>query len=167
MCNNITTPMMKLEDNTATYCEAPMEFDYLCLSKKLQKFIEFTVNESFLHDSALNSKIAAMLIYKNRPISVGYNSTKTHPLQAKYGKNTAAICIHAEIDCIRKSCGILEVEDFKKSTLIVMRTKRDKTWGLARPCISINGQGCQMAIHAFGIKNVIYSTNKTGMVAYL
>jgi len=162
-----TTPTMKLCNNTATYCETPMEIDYRTLSKRLQKYIEFAANESFVHDGSLNSKIVAMLIYKNKPISIGYNSKKSHPLQARFRKNESAIYIHAEIDCIRKASGIISLEALKRSTLIIMRTKRDGTWGLARPCVSSNGQGCQMAINFYGIKNVIYSTNETGKVAYL
>ena len=163
----ITTPVMKLENNIAMHCSEPEAVDYTTLPKRIQKYIDFCFNEAFNNEGAAKSKIAAIMIYKNRPIAIGYNSMKTHPLQAKFGKNPDAISIHAEIDCIRKSSMILKGDDFKKATMIIMRAKRDRSWGLARPCISSNGQGCQMAIAAYGVGTIIYSTDETGKVAYL
>ena len=162
-----TTPTMKLENNIATYCNVPETVDYTNFSKRMQKYIDFCFNEAYLHDGAAKSKIASLLVFRNKPIAIGYNSMKTHPMQAKFGKNPDAICIHAEIDCIRKASFLLKSEDFKKATMIVMRAKRDGSWGLARPCISKNGQGCQMAISVYQIGTVIYSTDYTGKVSYL
>jgi hypothetical protein len=45
---------------------------------------------------------AAAIYIGNKLISTGVNQLKSHPLQAKFGSNTDAIFLHAEIDQIRK-----------------------------------------------------------------
>lgn len=107
-------------------------------------------------------KLTAILVYKRDIVSIGNNGLRTHPLQKKYGKNEEAIFLHAEIDAIAQGLNHISREELKASTLYVHRVKRNSPikhkaeWvdGLACPC-----DGCQGAIHAFGIKRVIYSTN--------
>lgn len=135
-------------------------------SNKMQRYIELTANASYDHIGAASAKIAALVLYKNRPICIGYNSHTTHPLQKKYGKNEHAICVHAEIDAIQKACFHIDREDFNKLTMIVMRSKKNKEWGLAKPCLH-HGSGCQAALKAFNIKNVYYSTDETGYLEKL
>lgn len=167
MCNICTTPTMKLIDGQVLHVEEPDMFHYTELHPKLHKFVEFTFNSAYTTEGIANQKIAAMILYKNRPISIGFNSSKTHPLQARFAKNENAIHIHAEIDAIRKASNFLTKAEFTKSTMIVMRAMKTKNWGLARPCIHPNKQGCQSAIQEYGIRKVIYSTSQKGMVQIL
>lgn len=83
---------------------------------------------------------------RGKLLAVGKNSyTKTHPLQAKYGKKSgkpAAIFMHAELDAIIKAR-----EPVHK--LVVIRYDVHGKPALARPCAS-----CQLAIKEFGVKHV-------------
>lgn len=108
-------------------------------------------------------KLAAAIVYRNRIISVGMNSMKSHPLQAKYAKNKEAIYLHAEIAAIKNSLRELNVDDLSKCDIYISRVKKEKpfsnkyVWGLAAPC-----SGCRRAIAEFGLRKVVYTTNETG-----
>jgi tRNA(Arg) A34 adenosine deaminase TadA len=125
-----------------------------------------SVNKQILHTlekvAAANphpaEKFAAAVVYRNRIISIGMNSMKSHPLQAKYSKNEHAIFLHSEIAAIKNALRELEVDDLTKCDIYITRVKKEKpfskkfVWGLAKPC-----PGCQRAIAEFGIKRVIYT----------
>jgi len=101
------------------------------------------------------SRIACKIVIGNREISYGFNSRKTDPFQKKYGKNKNAICIHSEVMAIKNALKRLDQNDLKNATLYIARAKKIDgkfVYGLARPCL-----GCQRAIAAFNIKNVVYS----------
>lgn len=124
------------------------------------------VNNGILHTLAKvaaanpnpQEKMAAAIVQRNRIISVGINSMKTHPLQAKYGKNKHAVFLHAEIAAIKNALREIEVDDFAKCDIYIARIKKERpftkkyVWGLAKPCC-----GCERAIAEFGIKRVIYT----------
>lgn len=111
------------------------------------------------------AKIAAAVMLKNKIISVGVNSYKTHPIQARFATNKGlSIHLHAEIAAIKNAMYHIGVEDFKKATLLICRAKIDIetgnfVYGLAKPCV-----GCQRAIEEFEIKNVWYSLDMDGFV---
>jgi tRNA(Arg) A34 adenosine deaminase TadA len=119
----------------------------------LRKFAE-------ANDSDQTVRMAAAIVRNNKIISVGLNSKKSHPLQAKYGKNPQAVFLHAEIDAIKNALREIDIDDFAKCDLYICRVKKAKPFakhyisGLAKPCA-----GCQRAIAAFGIKRVIYTTD--------
>ena len=107
------------------------------------------------------SRLAAMLVYKNDVIAVGYNKKKTHPLAQRFQKHEEAIYLHAEIDCIKNALRIVEPEILQKCTMYVLRMKRPdrnpKTFvrAMSKPCC-----GCHHAIEQFGIKKVYYTTDE-------
>lgn len=109
------------------------------------------------------AKLAAAIVYKNKIVSIGVNSMKSSPLQAKYATNKdLSIFLHAEIAAIKNALRQLDVEDFSKVDLFVCRAKTDvKTnkmvFGLAKPCV-----GCMRAIIEFNVKNVYYSLDNEG-----
>lgn len=129
------------------------------------------VNEGILHTLAKvaaanpnpQEKFAAAIVFRNRIVSIGLNSMKSHPMAAKYGKNKEAIYLHSEVDCIKNALREIDIDDFTKCDLYVVRVKKTKpfskqyVWGLSKPCC-----GCDRAITAFGIKRVIYTTNEGG-----
>lgn len=106
-------------------------------------------------------KLAAAIVYRNRIISIGMNSMKSHPMAAKYGKNKEAIFLHAEVSAIKNALREVDVDDLARCDIYIARIKKPRpfsnkyVWGLARPC-----NGCQRAIAEFGIKRVIYTTNE-------
>ena len=83
---------------------------------------------------------------KGNLLAVGRNSyTKTHPLQAKYGRlsgKPGAIYLHAEVSALVRARG----EVYR---LVVVRYGADGKPLLAKPC-----KACQLAIRDFGVKRV-------------
>lgn len=98
-------------------------------------------------------KMAALIYDGKRLVGAGINSRKTHPLQSKFSKHPEAICIHAEIaaiaDCRR-------IEDLSGMTMFIARVGHDGEPKLAKPC-----SGCQKAIIAFNLKDVIWTEEQT------
>lgn len=101
------------------------------------------------------ARIAAAIVYRGEIISVGVNSYKSDPLQAKYSKNEHAIYLHAEIASIKKALKRINKHELKKCDMYIVRRKIHNGAmcnGLAKPC-----QGCQRAIDTYGIQNVFYT----------
>ncbi len=129
-------------------------------------------NFSLLKEIAISTpkisgaKVAAGILLKNKFISFGVNSYKTHPIQAKYAANALAIHLHVEIAAIKNAMYHIEVQDFQKVTLLICRVKIDiptgkYIYGMAKPCA-----GCQRAILEFGIKRVWYSFDEEQFIRY-
>lgn len=110
------------------------------------------------------AKIASAMVYKNSIISFGINQFRSHPLQAKFGKNSDAIFLHSEIDCIRNAVNRHSASLLNRSTLFIYRARRfsggKSHWcsGSASPC-----SGCTKAIAAFDIRRVVASTDSPGI----
>jgi tRNA(Arg) A34 adenosine deaminase TadA len=118
------------------------------------KYINFLAGIAANQEAVSKCRIAAMLVQSNNvPVAVGANKMKTHPLQARFGKNEHAIYLHAEIDAIAKALKTLDTQELSKCVLYVCRTLQDGSFGLAKPC-----PGCQSAIRAFGIQTVVWTT---------
>lgn len=105
------------------------------------------------------AKLSAAIVHKGRIIAIGMNKMKSHPFQARFGKNKDAIFLHAEIAAIKNALRILDAKDLKNTSLYICRVKKEERdrqdWvdGLAKPC-----PGCLRAIAEFGIKQVVYTT---------
>lgn len=95
----------------------------------------------------------AAVIKRNHILGVGCNRMKTHPMQARFGKNGDAIFLHAEINAIKNTLKTYRVSDLAGSTLIVLR-RTTKGYGMSKPC-----DGCTRAVIEFDFKSVIYSTD--------
>lgn len=101
--------------------------------------------------------IGCVAVYHNRIIGIGCNCNKTHPAQGYY--NRYRFCsynmlpkLHAEINCINQ---IRRMNiDFSKVKMYIYRARKDREYGLARPCPS-----CMAAIKDIGIKNIYYTSN--------
>jgi deoxycytidylate deaminase len=103
------------------------------------------------------ARIAAAVLYRGTPVSFGFNSMKSHPMAAKFGKHPEAIYLHAEVDAIIKARKKLTDDELKKSVLLVARAKYDdgcKTsrFGICKPC-----SGCQRCIEEVGLRKVVYT----------
>lgn len=108
------------------------------------------------------TRLAAMVLYKNKPISIGVNQLKTDPFALEFSKNDDAIFIHAEASAIKQARKKLNKTKFRKSTLLVIRIKMDGSFGLAKPCC-----GCISCIKEHNIGTVVYSTEpEMGKVSY-
>ena len=113
------------------------------------------------------AKIASAIMHKGQVVSFGVNQIRSHPLQARFGKNADAIFLHAEIDSIKNALYNNTPDFLTRTTMFVYRVKRREhmrhaAWcqGNASPC-----QGCARAIATFGIRRVIASTDQPDMFA--
>lgn len=83
---------------------------------------------------------------RGKLLAVGRNSyTKTHPLQAKFGKKggkPAAVYIHAELAALLKARQ-------KVYKIVVIRYNKEGKPACAKPCPS-----CQLALKYFGVKKI-------------
>lgn len=121
------------------------------MSKRIQRLLEFAYQKTF--DSEHRFPMAAILVKKNKVISVGMNRHKTHPKQKRrisedgivFGKNK----IHAELDCLIRSP--VEVDG---SMMVVVRRNATGV-GLAKPCVN-----CEELLREYGVKRVIFSIPK-------
>ena len=111
-------------------------------------------------------RLAAGIIYKNTLVSVGVNSYKTDPFQAKYSKNEKAIHLHAEVAAIKNALRQLSVDDIQKATLVVVRVKRKTNKEPYSPAMAKPCSGCRRCMVEFGIKNVYY-TGEEGRIHQL
>lgn len=116
-----------------------------------RNMLERTLIEARKIEPVAGARVAAA-ISVNGNLFFGYNSRKTHPMMAKWGKNDKAICLHAEVDVIKNSLRHHRADDLSRATLYVARAKADGTPGLAKPC-----EGCARCIVAFGIKEVYWT----------
>lgn len=133
------------------------------MSKKIDKIFDILKTMAEDVSPVRSAKLTAAIVIKNRIISFGQNSYKSHPFQLEYGANSQSICLHAEVDAIKNALKRVDVDDLKRAKLFVARIKyseadrfgkRHFVTGLAKPCL-----GCQRAISTFNIKEVYYTSD--------
>jgi len=104
------------------------------------------------------AKLCAIITIRNKLVSIGFNSDKTHPFCARFAKHKEAIYSHAETQCIHRALKGINPEDLKKATIYIGRVKGKKDdWGLAKPCA-----GCMGAIKHYKLKRIVYSLDING-----
>lgn len=126
---------------------------------RIKHYLELAKNACSYSDFN-KTKLGAVVVYKNRAISVGWNlGNKTHPLQKEFnhlrGYDTEASnvnnTLHAEFHALIK---IRHMDiDWKKVSVFVYRLKKAGEKGLARPC-----KACEGFMRELGICQVYYST---------
>jgi deoxycytidylate deaminase len=120
------------------------------------KYLEIAKNVSLLSDYS-KQKLGAILVYKKHIISVGYNTEKTHPIQAEYNRhrvfygNNIIPKAHAETICLNRAKDL--TIPYKNCILYVFRQWKNGTWAMAKPC-----SACTEMIRQKGIKTVVYTT---------
>lgn len=101
--------------------------------------------------------IGCVAVYQGQLIGLGCNSNKTHPIQKSYNKyrtrsEVMLPKLHAEIACLNQ---IRHMNiNFSKVRLYVYRIRKDRPYGMARPCPS-----CMAAIKDLGIKDIYYTSD--------
>lgn len=115
-----------------------------------KRLAELTVVAQGVQDFPYHRHAAAIYI-GNRLISVGVNQRKSHPLQAKFGKNADSVYLHAEIAAIVNALRVVSPKDLESAILYVAKySPTGKV--LSKPC-----KGCQKAIGYFGFKDVYWT----------
>lgn len=101
-------------------------------------------------------RIGAVLVYKGRIVSSGYNSEKTSPIQKELNKErgfnveVGLPTTHAELDCI---IHCREDIDWRKAELFVYREDRNGLIAPSRCC-----PACMKMVKQMGIKKINYTT---------
>ena len=121
------------------------------------KYLSYAKNIAELSDYR-RVHMGCIAVLGNKILSVGYNTTKTHPLQAHYNRLRGFkddLCnhgLHAEIACLLPLRGS-EIA-FDKLKLYIYRLRCDGGYGMARPC-----KGCMAFIKSCGIHDIYYTTD--------
>lgn len=126
------------------------------INKTDYKYFEKARQVATFSDYA-KTHIGCVAVYQGVVIGIGCNCNKTHPAQKYYNRyripsDRLLPKLHAEINCIT-SIKRLYI-NFSKVKLYIYRIRKDKSYGMARPCPS-----CMAAIKDLGIKNIYYTTN--------
>jgi deoxycytidylate deaminase len=112
-----------------------------------------------------NVHVGAVVLYKNKPIGVGWNTSRTHPYQLKYNKyrelakNRDYICdehepcLHAELMALQHATRSFK-GDLSKCSIFVYSEKKDGSTRLTKPC-----NACSKRLEELGIRNIYYTTN--------
>lgn len=122
------------------------------IKSKDYKYLKFLSAYASEQKSEARCRLAALIVHKNMPISMGKNQMKSHPVQARFSMTHHHIFLHAEIAAIIKAAKELDSEVLNKCTLYVCRVLKDGSWALAKPC-----PGCQAAILAYGIERTVWT----------
>jgi deoxycytidylate deaminase len=128
------------------------------------KIVEVTYALINKHNADLRCRHFSFILDRNRIISIGMNSTKTHPMNLKYNyvnKNKEKISdivgTHSELNAVIK----LGEEDCSKLTLVNTRINRNNVLDHSAPC-----HGCSDMINQLNFKNVYFSNVKGGFDKY-
>jgi tRNA(Arg) A34 adenosine deaminase TadA len=87
---------------------------------------------------------------------IGINSAKSHPFQARWGRNPESIYFHAEIAALKEALVSYDPKEVKGMQMWVARVK--KVGGVLVPALARPCSGCLAAARAFGIRTITYTT---------
>jgi len=98
-------------------------------------------------------------LYKRKIVSIGINSTKTHPdikklnYSSEEGEDLRNIArTHSELNCILKVKNKLNYKNLKDITFINVRIDKMGNAKYSKPC-----NGCSDLLKRIGYKNIYYS----------
>ena len=156
--NVIPYPRMPAETNVS---ERPKESSGIKHSKYINILSKMAAD--IVNPVAGNARLSSCIVYKNDIVSFGVNEMKSHPFQAKYGKNFNSVYLHAETSAIKNALKYLTQTELSKATLYICRvkfhdpSKNKMIFGLSKPC-----SGCFRCINTFNIRKVIYTLDNEG-----
>lgn len=100
-------------------------------------------------------KIGCVVAYKNKVLSIGYNTSKTHPLQMEFNRERGVSPqypsrLHAEIHALSK---IKDMDiPWEKVKVYIYRGHKNGAPANARPC-----HACMQMMKSLGIRNIFYT----------
>ena len=119
-------------------------------------------------DNDSKFKIVALIVVRNKIISLGYNQMKSHTFQKEFGKNNFSIYFHAETHAIYNALKVIDRQKLKQSSLYIARSKFSDQYrntyikGLAKPC-----DGCMKCITYYKIPNIYYTLDNCSIMAHI
>lgn len=130
------------------------------MKMKHDRVFQFAKNMAEMSDFE-RQKMGCVVVYKNKIIGMGFNSTKSHPLQKEYNRyrfkgDYSPHCMHAEMHALMP-IRHLDIDWSKVKVYTYRICREDGSRGaLARPCIS-----CQTFMKELGIRHIYYTTSTT------
>ena len=88
-------------------------------------------------------KLGCVIVQHGKPISIGFNRVKTHPISGEFTRT-----LHAEMDALISARAPLD-----GATVFVYRERANGDLGLAKPC-----KNCYKKLVNSGVKKIYYST---------
>lgn len=130
---------------------------YFSLAKNASEFSECKI------------KVGSIITYKNKIISIGWNTSKSNPIQKKYNvyrtTNERQFDVdkhhngaHAECMAIRNAIRTFN-GDLSKCSIFVYSEKKDGNTRLTRPC-----RACSKLLKDYNITNVYYVDNENNFI---
>ena len=110
-----------------------------------QRFAKIAVELAGALEQDVTHQLCALVVQKNRVLSVGYNQPKTHPISADTRMKQLHAEMHAVIQCPNR--------DLEGADVIVARTRPSGKPGLAKPC-----EVCEGILRRAGVRRVYYTT---------
>ena len=120
-----------------------VKFNEHVITSRFYKFAKIAFDLAQESDSETNHLLCAMVIKRNRVLSVGYNSRKTSPKM-----KTKMMMMHAECDAVLRC----HESDLAGADIIVARARSSGRPGLAKPCPT-----CESVLKSAGIRRAIYT----------
>lgn len=128
-------------------------------SARQMKFFDHARRVAEMSDFS-RARVGCVVVEGKKILSVGFSSHRTHPLQAHYNQlrnfnKTGRVIhsLHSEIMALAPIIGASDI-NWSKVEIYIYRIRKDKPFGMARPCPSCFG--CISDCH---IKNIYYTTD--------
>jgi deoxycytidylate deaminase len=117
---------------------------------KFDRLVNLAKNLIIYDDTGIRCRHFAFILHKNRVVSIGRNSKKSHPINRKYGYFEGS-GIHAEACAVIKSGKV----DHSKNILVTFRIDRNEKVAMGKPC-----KHCQKLLGDVIFKEIYYSNEK-------
>ena len=123
------------------------------------RYFQMAKNAATFSDYYKQHHLGCVMIYKNKPLAISWNTLKTNPVQKMYNKyrnfpfetkNDGAA--HAEMAALIKTKDMDNIE-WNKVKVYIYREHKDGTSAIACPC-----PACEKAMRDRGIKHIYYTT---------
>lgn len=132
-------------------------------NKQIEKYFNIAKKTSAL-STYKNEHIGAIIVYKNKILTTGYNTNYSHPMQKHYNRFRTSKSrfydtekmnnyLHSEMSCIA-SIKHLNI-NYNKCSIFVYRQNKNGNIALAKPC-----KACEKMLKDYNINNIYYTTNE-------
>ena len=112
---------------------------------RIERFANIALQLAAEFGPDMTHQLCALVVRKNRVLSIGYNSNKTHPIA-----DTKMQQLHAEMHAVVQCPD----GDLGGADIVVARARAEGKAGLAKPCMT-----CEGILKRCGVRRVYYTTN--------
>ena len=133
------------------------------MKNKFNHLIQFSkALQPDFHNYELNRTFhVTFALYKQKCVSVGWNSIKTHPnikklnYRSEDGEDLRDVArMHSELNCVLKLQNKMDIDDFNDMVFVNIRLDKSGEVKYAKPC-----NGCTHLLKQVGYKKIFYSGN--------